>query len=439
MAKVKVGVAWRRDGNNAGHAGDLAVFQHPSLVNEVEVYSLAWAGANTPANLNRGELKDMDLLVIPGGPHANATQIPVAGQAVDNKAQGNTAVYADARAKSELDLIEQARTLGMPILALCGGSWRLVQNYGGSTVELAAVGADGKLLIQGSNPGARSQHAGNMNNVETEFKHPLTIKPGSLLENATGRTQKPGAKPQLPMQVNSVHWAAVRTQVMGARPGLPPQPFEVVPNNMLRMSAKDPSTLGTSEAVESQHGAPVIGVQWHPEYQLPVKGGKQDASRRANLHLMQWMIKAGRAYRAHRDAMAEMLKLKTFGGTATPRTASEVQFRGAPAHTGATPGTPPASSIPITPHEDDTADPAKMARAEQAVRSYLFNLGRKGKLFLTPQELFNLAAGAPLSRFREPEDLKAQPIITFMDKNLWAQKYCSEEGKQEITKKWPRT
>jgi gamma-glutamyl-gamma-aminobutyrate hydrolase PuuD len=439
MPKVKVGVAWRRDGNNEGHAGDLAVFQHPSLVNEVEVYTLAWAGATTAPNLNKGELKNMDLLVIPGGPHANATQIPVVGQSVAKEAQGSSAVYAGARAKSELDLIEQARTLGMPILALCGGSWRLVQNYGGSTVELAAVDANGKLLIHGSNPQAQSRHAANMDNVKTEFKHPLSIKPGSLLEDATGRAQKPGSKPLPPMQANSVHWAAVRTQVMGSRPGLPAQPFEVVPNNMLRMSAKDPSTLATSEAVESQHGAPVIGVQWHPEYQLPVNGGKQAASRLANLNLLQWMIKAGRAYRAHRDAMAEMLKLAQFGGTATPRTASEVQFRGAPVHTGVMPGAPPASTIPIKPHKEDIADPAGMARAEQAVRSYLFNLGRKGKLFLTPVELFNLATGAPLSRIHEDEDLKAQPVINFMERNVWAQKYCDEEGKQTIVKKWPRT
>ncbi len=437
MAKVKVGVAWRRDGNNEAHLGDLAVFNHEQLTNDVEVYTLDWQGAPTANGLRKGPLSDMDLLVIPGGPHANDTQIPVVGQPVTNAAQGNTATYATNRATSELNLIEQARTLGMPILALCGGSWRLVQNYGGSTVELAAIGADGKMLGQGSNDPARFRHAGNMNNVKTEFKHPLTMRPDSMLGHATGRTPLPNTPPQqlAPMQVNSVHWAVVRTASMGTRNGLAPQPFEVVPNNMLTVVAKDPSALNTSEAVESQHGAPVIGVQWHPEYQLPQTGSAQTASRLANLNLIRWMVEAGRAYRAHRDAMTELLQ--SLGGGA-PKTATGVRFSGAPAHTGATPGAAMATARPIPKHKDDTVDTTNFVKAEMAVRRYLFELGRKGKLFLSPVEVFNLATGAPLPRLHEPEDLKSGPVAKFMDANIWARKYCDGETKKTILA-WPKT
>jgi hypothetical protein len=221
---------------------------------------------------------------------------------------------------------------------------------------------------------------------------------------------------------------------MGVRNGLNAQPFEVVPNNLLKVSAKDPSALGTSEAVESQHGAPVIGVQWHPEYQLPQTGGQQTQSRLANLNLLRWMIEAGRAYRVHRNAMQKVLDL--FGGGQL-KTASGVQFQGAPVHTGDRPGAPPpARAIPQ--HKDDTLDTTGFAKAEMAVRRYLFGLGRKGKLFLMFVEVFNLSTGAPLPRLHEPEDLRPGPVITFMKANVWAQKYCNEEAKQAILQ-WPKT
>jgi gamma-glutamyl-gamma-aminobutyrate hydrolase PuuD len=424
MPKVKIGVAWRRDGNGVAHLGDLGVFDHPGLKGEVDVYSLDWSGAPISGNLKRGTLSDMDLLIIPGGPHANATQIPVIDQEVQNQPKGQTEDYAKARAKSELNLIEQARTLGMPILALCGGSWRLVENYGGSTVELAALDNSGKFRTNGPpNNSARTRHAGNMNDVKTEFKHPLAVRPKSLLETAMSESKNPPTD----MQVNSVHWAVVRTSGMGTRPGLGQQRFSVVPNEMLQQSGRDPLSLGTTEAVESVHGAPVLGVQWHPEYQLPESGGQHPGSRAANLALIKWMIEAGRTYRRHREVIAELLN----GGT--PKTAQNVRFRGAPVHTGAPGAAPAARTIPR--HRDDS-DTAQRASAELAVRRYLFDRGRKDSLFLTPVELFNLSSGASLSYLREPDELKKKSVVNFMNKNEWAQKYCSNGSKQEIIN-WP--
>jgi hypothetical protein len=223
---------------------------------------------------------------------------------------------------------------------------------------------------------------------------------------------------------------------MGERPGLPARRFDVVPNNLLQVSAMDPSALKTSEAVESRFGAPVLGVQWHPEYQLPQANAHQTASRASNLALMQWMLKAGRAYRAHRNAMK--LLLEKYGAKDLPskalKTASGVHFTGAPAHTGNTGVAPTAQVIPR--HKEDT-EVGNFSKSELAVRAYLFGLGRRpGKLFLTPTELFNLATGAPLSRFREEEELKQKPVLDFFAKALAAQKYCSEEAMATI-KKWP--
>ncbi len=457
MPKVKVGVAWRRDGRNAAHAGDLAVFQHPGLADKVQVFTLAWAGADTATGLTKGELKDMDLLVIPGGPHANATQIPEAGAAPSNAPRAGSTAYAAERATSELDLIEQARTLGMPILALCGGSWRLVENYGGQTVELAALDHEGKILSSGRRDANRRRHAGNMDNVRTEFKHGAQIRPGSMLQSALApklgkaparssytdpKHKTPETRPHGPteLNVNSVHWAAIRTGAMGTRTGVPARPYAIVPNNMLEMSAMDNSKLKTPEAVESRHGAPVMGVQWHPEYQLPVAGGEHPLSRLANLRLIQWMVEAGNAYRTHKDAMEELLGSKHADREAVKSsTVTNVTFAGANrTHTGATGRGPGASKI--TKHTDDTATDT-FTMSEQAVRKYLFDRGRKGKLFLTPVELYNLAVGAPLSRFRvvaqpgeeqEPDTLTKAPVIAFMNSRPEFRKYCNAETKKVV-------
>jgi gamma-glutamyl-gamma-aminobutyrate hydrolase PuuD len=454
MAKVKVGVAWRRDNHNAAHRDDLDVFNHPALQNQAEVFTLAWLGAPIENGLRTGVLGDMDLLVIPGGPHANATQIPVKGSAPRNAPAPAHQDYAQARAQSELDLIEQARTLGMPILALCGGSWRLVENYGGQTVELAALDANGRFLAAGTNDAARARHAGDMKLVKTEFKHGLDVQQGSLVENAMGLTPVKGRPvPSRDISVNSVHWAAVRTAAMGRRADVPDRPHALVPNDALRMSARDPGPLGTSEAVESAHGAPVVGVQWHPEYQLtptPGQAGQpavnsNPASRAANLRLIQWMLAAGRAYRAHRAAMALLLATEASraarpGAKASPatlKTAAEVRWRGAPGHTGPQGVGPKARVIPK--HKQDDADPANaMSREESVVRAYLFNIGRrKGNLFLTPVELFNLAEGVPLSRFRDPDTAFTKSmIVRCMNANPWLPKYCKDQDKKTIIA-WP--
>ncbi|MBS8228948.1 gamma-glutamyl-gamma-aminobutyrate hydrolase family protein [Vannielia litorea] len=446
---INIGVTWRRDGRNVAHRGDLAVFDHIDLRGDLAVFSLAWDGADTPDDLNLGELGDMHLLVVPGGPHANDTQIPTVkmnrGRAVAlNPANaprpGGTATYARERAQSELDLIEQARMLGMPILALCGGSWRLVENYGGSTIELAALDRDGKVMTSGFTKSNRTRHAGAMDNVSSEFKHGIHTRPGSLLEDATGRAgvrkglEEGETMPE--MHVNSVHWSAVRTGNMGTRPGMAPQPFDVTPNNMLQKSAVDSGKPGTSEAVESAAGAPVIGAQWHPEYQLPTHEEDEEhpTSRANNLALIQYMIDAAKAYQSHRASVEALIE--RFGRGAPIGRAEGVRFSGAPAHTGATPGAPmPASSIPR--HASDRASHHNMAGAEKAVRAYLFGLGRDRNLFLTPYELLNLALGAPLSTFRTKKDRSGKRISSFMFKNVWARKYCSQDDKDMILKTWP--
>ncbi|QDC09910.1 hypothetical protein FHY55_11935 [Oceanicola sp. D3] len=447
---INIGVTWRRDGRNAAHRGDLAVFDHIALRRDIETFTLAWDEADTADDVRLGELANMHLLVVPGGPHANDTQIPTVKtngrgrpvtQAKDNVAKGNAAAYASQRAQSELDLIEKARVLGMPILALCGGSWRLVENYGGSTIELAALGRDGKIMQAGASSGNRTRHAGPMNRVETQFKHPLETRPGSLLEDATGRTKaradlKPGQK--LPeMHANSVHWAAVRTRSMGTRPDLQEQPYEVAPNNMLNMSARDPSALKTSEAVESAHGAPVIGAQWHPEYQLPTGADDEEhpTSRAANLRLIQYMIEAASAYKVHRETVELLIKRhkrKTPIGNA-----SAVRWRGAPVHTSATPGRP-ARPASIPRHKEDTENPAWKSRSELLVRAYLYNLGRKENLYLTPDEMLNLALGAPLPAFRLKQLRHGAPIAAFLEKNVWAGKYLKAEDKRTVLNTWPR-
>ena len=151
---VKVGVTWRRDGREAAHQGDIQALQSMGDSEFIlDVYSLIWANAPVDPNttLKQGNLEEMDVLVVPGGPHANQSQVSLTLTKEipepKNTPPTKDKNYASARASSELDLIEKARYLGMPILAFCGGSWRLLQSYGGQTIEVGSLTNDARCIL----------------------------------------------------------------------------------------------------------------------------------------------------------------------------------------------------------------------------------------------------------------------------------------------------
>jgi gamma-glutamyl-gamma-aminobutyrate hydrolase PuuD len=441
---VKVGVAWRRDGSEGAHIGDLQAMG--SLPN-VEVYSLIWSGAKHNNALREATIDEIDVLVIPGGPSANWTQVSLTDQTPKNWPSPNSKEYANDRAYSELDLIEQARYFGMPILALCGGSWRLVQNYGGQTIELGSLNNQGKIPVKPRyNKELNNRHAGNMELVKTEFKHPASVVQGTMLNGAinkpipknssNGSASQRVPKANTQLQVNSVHWAVAYEGTMGNVQNSPVYQG-IDPGGHLQVNARDSGPGGTVEGFEAKHGAPVLGVQWHPEYQLPLTGNganheslEQRKSRQMNLALIEYIVSAGSAYRARRNMLSEIEK------DFQKHDSSKIQYpnqKGGQYRAEAEKKTP-VLSTPLAP--DEKSAPGNVSTKEKLVRLYLHNLKRT-PWTLQPAEWMNLIDGRPLSGFREkpsPEPGDYKSLAALLAADVGIQRFIVTKDIQEARK-----
>ncbi len=248
-------------------------------------------------------LAGVDLLYIPGAPAAPTTQ-----QTDTHKMKPASAfkkTEAVSRDAFESALIEAAMTRGIPILAVCAGSWRLLEGFGGAVRELS--GEDVKRHYEGS----------------WNCNHPLAVRPGEkgiLNRSALKTNTKTGVFPG----ANSTHWAVAATTTTGALakhgnaetrashafpaprergekpagmgssaqrnwrkredkailkehadasaafPTTPGRAFRD-PADLLQVMVREGTRarLGTVEGYESNSGAPVVGVQWHPESFMP--------------------------------------------------------------------------------------------------------------------------------------------------------------------------
>jgi gamma-glutamyl-gamma-aminobutyrate hydrolase PuuD len=125
----------------------------------------------------------------------------------------------DERDAFELEVLEQAMQVDLPVFAICRG------------LQLLNVYAGGSLR----------QHLASVRHDPPEdatFAHEVTIEPGTLLSSIAGESH---------WRVNSYHHQA--TERIGAG---------------LRVSARDAEDA-TIEALEHPGHTFVLGVQWHPE------------------------------------------------------------------------------------------------------------------------------------------------------------------------------
>lgn len=197
-------------------------------------------------------------LFLPGDSNRNMTQTHSPGahpsQHLSDANMREPVSPTDIRERATRDPFEQeatrhARNTGMPTLAVCGGSWRVLAAYGGSVETIP------------ENNG-RDQHQGGL----SEQKHDLAVDPHSHLgaavrheDSATGSVRG----------VNSTHWAmaTARDGQLQQRHGAPNERHDPVAPQELQISAVEPR-LGHPEGFESRHGAPIVGIQAHPEYFL---------------------------------------------------------------------------------------------------------------------------------------------------------------------------
>ncbi|HUA58922.1 MAG TPA: gamma-glutamyl-gamma-aminobutyrate hydrolase family protein [Verrucomicrobiae bacterium] len=446
---VKVGVTWRRDAQDAAHQGDLEALQSvgdSELI--LDLYSMVWTGAPTSNKytLKQAKLEDIDVLVIPGGPHANQSQVsltltqdfPDPKNAPSSSAKG----YADARATSELDLMERARYLGMPILAFCGGSWRLLQNYGGQTIEVGSLTMEGKIPATAQpkfNKGLSDRHNGNMANVASEFKHGVRVEPRSMLGGAInpptpqveGQTLMPSQRVPtgpLTLQANSVHWAVAREGSMGKLPKETSAPYQGIdPGGLLQVNARDSGPANTVEGFEGRTGAPVLGTQWHPEYLLPTDNpprgetAQQTTSRQVNYQAIRYILEAGAAYRARCNAVKAIREQLGFTGAESK---ANVHF----------PETSKGSGVRVASGPQQV--PSTITA--ESVTKYLKGLKRNPP-FLKWPEWKNLMNGRPLSQPSEPgEQPDYAALAQYLNKFSGPAKFITGDDLQKAKATLPK-
>lgn len=335
---VNVGVTFRTDSNGKAHLEhDLVAIRSlnqmknkkgsplfPFQVVPVTLPKGASGGQTPQRNAKWSDLDDIHLLYIPGGPTANDTQEGSspnpqlnAEERDFNRLQQPKEKNKDflarmekylrshnehvSRAGYELRLLGIARNRGIPILAVCAGSWRLLESYGGKvrTLEIVPrnkhkalkpsdtwkienairlVGA--KMLIKLME--AKGYQASQLTSVSNLPRITLTTPEGQTSTVVTHGVHG----------INSTHWAVASTtpQITLTTPeGWTSALVERQlasgtgnPSQLLEISAVDPDT-DTVEAFESLYGSPTMGIQWHPESYLPGMMGEHSGTEEAQV------------------------------------------------------------------------------------------------------------------------------------------------------------
>lgn len=190
-------------------------------------------------------VKDLDAIVLPGNFY--------------NQVEPNIC-HSPVRTNFERELFHVARSRGIPILAICGGAQLIAHDVGAQIV--AGVGVE--------HAPARVD----------ESAHPILIKYGTRLHGLAGQNV---------VGVNSKHSQAV----------FPSQKsIEALADNNLQISAlATSSTYGVVvEGYEERFGAPVMAVQFHPEYLCD----------KVSCNIMTEHIEAAKVYSARKKVMAEI-------------------------------------------------------------------------------------------------------------------------------------
>lgn len=200
-----------------------------------------------------------------------------------------------ARKKNEEELIRQAKLRGQPILGICAGSWRILESYKGKTVSVQdhCFSNMPRIVINGT--------VGN--NVEI---HKIKLTENTILSGtmSLGKMNHLNLYPS----VNSVHWEAADkknfpTQLEASAHSI--QDKVAAPNNRQGQMKPEEDSI---EAFESKDGAPVLGIQWHPEAYF---NGKKDLESERHRNILKYMAKAGDAYQAKQKMLVEFKQLVT--------------------------------------------------------------------------------------------------------------------------------
>jgi putative glutamine amidotransferase len=385
--KLKFGLSWRRDGNGSATTFDAQAIQNvisflPSTKQvEIEVVTLKASGNLSETqdwDTSSIDMNAVDCLVIPGGPFAISTQI-----GSENKAKTKDQLYALGREKFELWLIEKAKTRGMPVLAICAGSWRLFQSYGGVSKSF-----DSSTL--------KRHKTSTSPNFTT---HTITMSPFSPLN--------PQNSPQSVTGVNSVHWASI-------------DEGDKKPMKLLQIDAREGSS-GPVEAFSSRFGAPHLGIQWHPEYQqvgnVYPEGNVDPEAQRISQMLYEFLIDSVISYKRRKICVTEMKS--QFKNIQLPKI---TVFEGIGTGMMTLPSSPSKSSkYPVLSSEEWTVI------KHLAETQFMLSLPKRDNV-LSLARLKNLALKKPLTSLSIVVwEADKQMLATYVRNHLWVKKYLRPE------------
>lgn len=261
-----------------------------------------------PVSVPRSEGSGRGLLVITGSNYGLESEQP--RRSADHTPSSSAKPRNDIRTEHEQTLLQEARLSGRPVLAVCGGSWRVLEAFGGQTRQLATKTHQSRQMPYLTKGGT----VGGGKNIH---EHGVEFVQDSMLAGAMR-----GRHGTLPDNVNSVHWAAADERAPDNLTGVRRYGVKKSPDRQQLLSVtargvtdkqypylglKGPELTSRAphsvEAFETRHGAPMVGVQWHPEAYNPSHGDHA-----ANKRLVNYMAKAGDAFEARR-AMTREFKM----------------------------------------------------------------------------------------------------------------------------------
>lgn len=279
----------------------------------------------------------------------------IPGVAADNYNHPN-AYYS--RVKYEFSLLNQAFRQGMPVLAVCGGAWELwrfchlvsadltkkfklildenrrakeeikeanrgVQFFSNSdeyaqAYDAAKESAEEQLLQNRHYflrtvsehgyrrmPGLSATDGGVTHNIQM---HRIRLHQQALFLMAAMQL-KSNSSPS----VNSVHWQACDEAHIPC--GVDIAAYAVQDNELAPYRIKDEEIKwqpeeSTIEAFELMYGAPMLGIQWHPEAYFEKNEGKKTLTEQENCEqqrkILQYINRAGHTYQMKLKVIAEI-------------------------------------------------------------------------------------------------------------------------------------
>jgi len=185
-------------------------------------------------------------------------------------------------------LIKKGYLEGRPILAVCGGCWQLWEEFGGKTKKVKDHNYRGGM--------PRIKETTGKVGYNKQMHRIRVRRRVNLLRGAM--KLKEGQHPK----VNSVHWLAPSkvkiprnfrvTAISSKDKELAPM---VTHQGVTRRLRPEPCI----EGYEQKYGAPIVGVQWHPEAYTANTPKKDD--RDNHVSLLIYMVQAGKAFQIRKE------------------------------------------------------------------------------------------------------------------------------------------